>query len=412
MRSLIIAVAAVVAVVALAAPALADAPAGDRAKAEKYFAAGEQAYRQQSFGAAAEQFELAYAALPLPEIAFSAAQAYRRQYFVDPKPEYVKRAVELYRVYLAKVKHGGRVADASDGIAEMQRELDRLLAGGVAIGDVKRDSTRIAVSVSVAGERASELTELTALPATTHTGATATLDGTPIELFAPVVCTPGPHTVAVTADGYAPVQETRQVVVGSTELVEVKLEPLPAKLVIATEPGALVAVDGHALGTAPLPEQSLPAGPHTVAITHRGRLPVERQVTLERGKRTALDLPMAMTTRRKTVPYLLGATGLLAVGSVVTTVVAVHYDNAMSGLDHERLTTGITEAQLSDYRTDVRYRDDWRATAFSLGGAAVVTGAVTAALYYLDLPTLGERATVVPTATPGGGAGVSVTGKF
>ena len=54
--------------------------------------------RRQDFAAAATDFEQAYKALPLPEIAFSAAQAYRRQYQVDAKPSHVARAIELYRV--------------------------------------------------------------------------------------------------------------------------------------------------------------------------------------------------------------------------------------------------------------------------------------------------------------------------
>src|ERR1700689_2100099 len=157
-----------VAVVALAIAA--PAHAEDLDKAKQYFRAGEQAFKSQSFAAAAENFEQAYKQAPsLPEIAFSAAQAYRRQYFVDPKPEYVKRAVELYRFYLDQVKSGGRVGDASDGVAEMQRELDRLTASAQKIGEVKRDATRLAVSVEAPGAK-------------------ATLDGKPIELFAPIVC--------------------------------------------------------------------------------------------------------------------------------------------------------------------------------------------------------------------------------
>jgi tetratricopeptide (TPR) repeat protein len=97
-----------------------------RAEAERYFKAGAKAYAAQSFAAAAADFDEAYKALPMPEIAFSAAQAYRRLYRVDPKPEYVRRAVELYRVYLEKVKTGGRVGDAADSLGELEREMDRL----------------------------------------------------------------------------------------------------------------------------------------------------------------------------------------------------------------------------------------------------------------------------------------------
>src|SRR5262245_17667713 len=101
-----------IAIVATGAPARAD----NRGEAERYFRAGAKAYAAQSFAAAAADFDEAYKQLPLPEIAFSGAQAYRRLYRVEPKPEYLKRAVELYRVYLDKVKTGGRVGDAADSL--------------------------------------------------------------------------------------------------------------------------------------------------------------------------------------------------------------------------------------------------------------------------------------------------------
>jgi hypothetical protein len=74
-----------------AAPTAAVAqPAGTsaagRQEAEQFFRAGERAFKNNSFQAAAEMFERAYATLPLPAIAFSAAQAYRLQYALDADP--------------------------------------------------------------------------------------------------------------------------------------------------------------------------------------------------------------------------------------------------------------------------------------------------------------------------------------
>ena len=78
------------------------ARADDKVLAEKYFRAGAKAYSAQNFQAAASNFDEAYKALPMPEIAFSAAQAFRKLYQVEPKPEYVRRAVELFEFYLAR----------------------------------------------------------------------------------------------------------------------------------------------------------------------------------------------------------------------------------------------------------------------------------------------------------------------
>jgi tetratricopeptide (TPR) repeat protein len=120
---------AIVAVLALASTA-----AAERKVAERYFRAGAKAYAAQNFVAAAANFDEAYKSEAMPEIAFSAAQAYRRLYRIEPKAQHVVRAIELYRDYLAKVKTGGRVGDAADNLAEMERELDKLGASGVRVG--------------------------------------------------------------------------------------------------------------------------------------------------------------------------------------------------------------------------------------------------------------------------------------
>jgi hypothetical protein len=275
----------------------------------------------------------------------------------------------------------------------MQRELDRLTATGQKIGEVKRDATRLAVSVEAPGAK-------------------ATLDGKPIELFAPIVCAAGPHVVEVTADGFASAKLTRQVVEGATELVDVTLEPLPAKLTVHAEAGAAIAIDGHTVGIAPLEAQSIAGGPHVVAITRRGRVPVERSITLARGGTQTLDVPLVMTGRRRVVPWLGLTAGVIAAGAVATTIIAVHYDHGMQDLDAERLSTGITVDQLADYRRDVRLRDDLRDASYVLGGAAVAAGVTALALYYFDLPTLGEHAATIVPATTSTSAGVVISGRF
>ena len=385
----------------------------DKAKAEQYFRAGAAAFKQQSFAAAAEQFELAYKELELPEIAFSAAQAYRRQYFIDQKPDHVKRAVELYRIYLDKVKSGGRVGDASDGLAEMERELERLTARGMKMGGEGAPvvaATRIAVSARVEGEQQQAMTELS-MPASEMTGATATLDGKPVELFVPVDVPAGDHQVAVEAPGYFPVTEKRRVVEGATELVEVVLKPKPAQLAIHVDAGAQISIDGRPVGDAPLAAQQLAAGKHVVTIVARGREPVVRELEVKRGETRTLDVALASTSRRHAVPWLLGAAGGLVVLSGTSALVALAADSKMSDLEKQREANGITPQQLSEYNHQTTRRNDARDAAWVLGGAAVVTAGVAVALYWFDVPRPTERTTIVP-APAAGGATISLIGRF
>jgi hypothetical protein len=378
----------------------------DKAKAQQYFHAGAEAFKKQSFEAAAENFELAYKELALPEIAFSAAQAYRRQYYIDPKPEYVKRAVELYRAYLDAVKSGGRVGDAADALAELQRELERLTAQGTKIETVQRTTTRIAISAVIRGEKQADLTELSALPSATLSAATATLDGKPAELFTPLEVTPGDHTVEIAAPGYIGQKITRHVVEGSTELVEATLEPRPAKLAVKTLSGAHIAIDGKPAEAT----TQLPAGHHVVVITARGRQPVLRELDLARGQDTTLDVDLAMTSKRRAVPWVLGGAGALAAGSVTAALIARSHDSEMQQLETKRETVGISAAELDRYHHEVSRRDAFRDGAYVLGGAAVAAGVVAAALYWFDTPHVDERM-VVPTASATG-AGVSLIGRF
>ena len=129
----------VLAMLAMLAPV---ASADDqRIEAEKYFRTGERLLNAGEYAAAASSFEDAYEILPLPEIAFSAAQSYRLAYVKDQQPARLKRAVELYRLYLEKVKSGGRVNDATNALLELEPQLQRMEAGGKTIGPMPSTRT-------------------------------------------------------------------------------------------------------------------------------------------------------------------------------------------------------------------------------------------------------------------------------
>ena len=366
----------------------ATAHADDRKLAERYFRAGERAYQAQNFGAAARDFELAYRAAKLPEIAFSAAQAYRRQYRVDARPEYVARAVALYRIYLDAVKTGGRVADAADAMGELQHELDRLIKAGVKVSaELAAEHTQFGVSVTFEGapvalSRVHEIDEAVhdALPEIT-----VTFDGKPEQPYTLVNIEPGTHPIHVEAPGYFPVDFQEIVVQGSSNLKDVTLKPRPAKLTFRTEAGAQITVDGRPVGTTPLTAE-VAAGHHVLTILHRGREPVVRDLTLARGQELALAQPLEMTARRRAVPYVAIVAGAAAVFSGANVVGALVEDHRASAL---LATIGMGNAPqaLGDkYEHDRQWRDRF------------VTGAWTAGAYQISVTPPNPPTSL--TATP------------
>jgi hypothetical protein len=395
----------------VATPAHAD----DKAAAERYFRAGAKAYAAQNFAAAATDFDEAWKAMPLPEIAFSAAQAYRRLYRVEPKPQHVRRAVELYRAYLDKVKSGGRVGDAADNLAEMERELDKLKASGQSTATAPVvEHTRLGVSITVTDQSAGDTSALReigdASSETAIKGLAATLDGKPVEPFALIDVDAKDHVIAVTADGYFPVDKKATAVTGQSQLIEVELRPKPAKVIVKTEVDAQIAVDGRAAAT-PL---ELAAGKHLITIVHRGREPFARELSVTRGQTLELGAPLAMTPRRRAVPWVFGGAAIAGGLAVTTGIVALVHDSRASDL---RAAIDMGNRPPSDgdaYDHEVRSRDNLVTATWILGGAAIAGGALAAGLYWFDTPQPNERATervVVPTVS-NTSAGVSVVGRF
>ena len=397
------------------------AHADDRPTAEKYFRAGAKAYAAQSFEAAAAHFEEAYRALALPEIAFSTAQAYRKLYRVEPKPQYVKRAVELYRVYLDKVKKGGRVGDAADSLGEMERELARL---GVTktealppITNIER--TRIGVHVSMKGQTVDAVREVGDLSTNAMEGIVTKLDGKVVEPFALIDVAEGDHVISVTAAGYFPVEKKQRAVKGATALVEVELEPQPATVTVKTESGARIAVCARELERAGCVEVGrgasaatfeLPAGKHLLTVVRSGREPFGKEVTVARGQALKIDAPLEKTAKRRAVPWVLGGAGVLAALSITSVALAVVHDGRASDLDDE-LRRGDADPSRADvFEREIRDRDDYRTGAWVLGGAAAVAGTVGILLYVMDSPST-EQLRLAPVAT-GNTAGVTASGRF
>jgi hypothetical protein len=392
--------------------AVASAQVVDKKAAERYFRAGEKAYQAQNFEAAAKNFEEAYKAAPLPEIAFSAAQSYRRQYHVDARPEYCARAVELYKLYLQQVKTGGRVGDASDALVEMEHELERLIKMGVKVSpELAAEHTLLGVSVALAGE-SNKATHMHEVEEGAHGQATeivATFDGKRVEPYTLVKIEPGMHAIHVEAAGYKPFDLQENVVQGTTNMIDVALDPKPANVTFDVESDARIEVDGRPLGTTPL-TINVPAGAHIVTILHRGREPVVREVVFDRGQELHLTQPLAMTTRRRAVPYVAIVAGGLALVCGGTAIAALVEDSRASKLNRQ-IQTGDQKLSVGlDYQSKLAWRDGLVTATWTTGALALATAGAAAWLYYADHPSP-EGAHVAPMAGPGG-AGAMLFGSF
>ncbi len=392
---------------------LAPAHAEDRAAAERHFRAGEKAYKAQNFFAAAQNFEAAYQVLPLPEIAFSAAQAFRRQFRVEPRIEHARRAVELYRIYLEKVKRGGKVGVAADSLGEMQRELEKLTAAGAkAAAHIAANQTRLGISPQLTAEKAGGMTEIADLPDGNEVKITTLIDGKPVPPFEMVDVEPGVHKVHVEAEGYLPVDTTERAVKGSSNVAEIVMTPRPARVTLVTERGARIRVDGRVVGTAPMQTLELPAGKHLITISRSGRKSSAREIEVGRGQELKLDEPLTKTARRRAVPFVATGAALLAVvaisGGVFAFVETTRASDELAAIER-----GDQRPDAADrYATHIKRRDEVLTATYITGGAALALGAAAAALYWLDRPADEQQVRVTPTVSAGGGAGLSVGGRF
>ncbi|MBL8678732.1 MAG: TonB-dependent receptor [Myxococcales bacterium] len=107
--------------------------------------------------------------------------------------------------------------------------------------------------------------------------------------------TPGPHTIFVSREGFAP--ETRTVVVSARQQTSatVTLRPLVGTLVIeADERDALVEVDGRTAGFAPLVLRDVPVGRRRVRVSLSGFRSVEREIEVRAtGEARLTDVSLA-----------------------------------------------------------------------------------------------------------------------
>ncbi len=107
---------------------------------------------------------------------------------------------------------------------------------------------------------------------------------------------PGSYTIIAELDGHETAKRTIQLREGSAAQVNVRLIPsgqVGSVLVIVSEKGASVAVDGRTVGRAPLPKAlRLPAGPHEITVSKPGFVDQTRQIEVAAGKEQRISVSL------------------------------------------------------------------------------------------------------------------------
>jgi hypothetical protein len=361
-----------------------SARADDVNQAKTYFNAGAQAYAAGKFTAAIQAFEEAYRLAPRPAILFSIAQAHRRQYYLEKKPDDLGLAIKYYRDYVAKVEQGGRRSDAAEALAELE-PLAARVGGEAAKGAPPQEAkqpTRVMVSSQTKG-------------------ALVSLDGgRPGE--APLISelSPGKHRVKVTAEGFFDDDREIVAVEGGLVALDLPLREKPARLTVTGSQGAEIAIDGRPSGTIPVPTPiEVTPGRHLVVVTKSGRKSFSQELELERGETKTISADLGTTGQRYVAWGLLGlgAGGLIAGG--VLAGLAVHQQNVAQGIFEAHEQGNITPEDRERYVAASDRRDDFRRIAgfaFGAGAAFAVTGLI---LYAFDQPGVSPAPSKVEPST-------------
>jgi hypothetical protein len=347
----------------------------ERAKAS--FKAGAAAYGVGDYPAAIQALESAYAITPLPAIAFSLAQAERREYFSTHVREHLERALSLYRSYLAQGEAAGRRADALDALAQ----LEPLALNGPTSSAPARDEpkrTRLMISTQ---------------PQSAH----VSIDGTEPSA-APLIreVTPGRHSVLVEAEGYQPATSEVTALEGELILDEIQLHELPGQLALAAPEGSLVYIDGRfAAFGGPRVRLPLPQGAYRLSVAAWGHQTAERSIVIARDQTSSEHVALSPTRQRRAARTLAALGGASAATSVILAGVALRAQHRAQDFLHDSARANVSAQALADYNEQVGTRDNLRTASIAMASASAALLIATVLLHQLDRPRV-ERLQSAP----------------
>jgi hypothetical protein len=360
-----------------APPARQPTPA-ERMESRELFRAGARAYDQGKFATAVRAFDQAYELAPSPALRFSAAQALRRQYAEDPRPELLRKAQSYYEQYLRDVGEGGRRVEAAQALGEIQVLLASVSGGDAAPGG--------------------ETTSITATSGTLNIdasvkGATAEVDGRKVDKLPEwLEMKPGTYKVVIRAEGYHPFERQTKVEAGRITAVYGALDEKPARVtLVAAENGAEVIVDDRPVGRTPLGRPiELPSGKHQLVVGTLGYDVQVEDLDLRRGEERTVEIDLGMTTQRIASWTVLGiAAGFTSAGVLLFVVGQSNQADAQKIAElPEAEQRPLTVEEADAYEGHLTARDNYRRLATGAFAIAVVGLGSGLLLFALDQPDL------------------------
>jgi hypothetical protein len=379
----------------VAAPAFA---AEDPEQAKILFDVGAKAYGRGNFPAAIQAFEQSNKLAPRPGLVFSLAQAYRKQYYIDKRPEGLARSLALYREYVALVGDGGRRAEASQYVIELEPIAERLGAKPEAAAPYV-PKTRIMINSPTDDARVA-------------------LDGekpVPAPLF--VEAKPGKHAITIVSPGHFDEARSFDLQEGAVVALDIPLRERPALVTVDTASGAQVSVDGRYVATTPQPSPlEIAPGPHVFTVAKNGHLAFSEEIDLGRGEAKRVAAPLPRSSQRIASYSLMGLGAAGLVGGGVFLGFAVAAENRAKAVAAEAAAGNADPARLEVYESAVQARADFSRLSGVAFGAGAAAGLVGILLYAFDQPAITgkpapkKRPEKAPIAAPTDVAAAPVVG--
>jgi hypothetical protein len=232
------------------------------------------------FGGALTKYQQAYDASHDPRLLFNMAICERDLH------AYARMQALLLRY----------VREAGDALAPVQRaDIDAALSEiHTLVGTVKLAVSEAGADVAVDGE---------------YIGATP--------LAVPFTVDAGTHTLRVSKPGFNALEQSIDVPGGNEATVAITFVALvpAARLVVSTEPAAMIFVDQKAVARGRF-DGRVPSGLHGIQVTESGKWPYQAQVALFDGDVKSLDVALTDSPHRAIWPWVVGGAAVVA-GAIV-----------------------------------------------------------------------------------------------